>query len=83
MKEDAVISAYDPLANKNMSKIFPDILYSSTPKDAVKGADACLVLTEWPEFSTYSSDLFSLMKNPIIIEGRKILTIDGVEGICW
>jgi UDPglucose 6-dehydrogenase len=83
INEGAIIAAYDPLANNNMSKIFPDITYCSSPEDAVMDAEACLILTEWPEFSTYSKNIFSSMKNPIIIEGRKILKIDGVEGICW
>ena len=55
-------------------------------RDAVKGADACLVLTDWPEFRELSDQDFSGMRERIIIEGRRALNpnrISDFEGICW
>ncbi|MDD1724286.1 MAG: UDP-glucose/GDP-mannose dehydrogenase family protein [Methanospirillum sp.] len=82
LKIGARISAYDPLAIPQMKKVFPEISYHSTAADALRGADACIVMTEWPEFSRLDRE-FDLMAHRIIIEGRKILTCKGVEGICW
>lgn len=76
------ISAYDPLANFSMNRLFPDIDYHESAADALKGADACLVMTEWPEFSLLDKE-FDLMRSRVIIEGRKILKCGGVDGICW
>ena len=78
----AKIAAYDPRANDNMKKLIPDIEYCSRVTDALKDADACIVMTEWPEFSLLDEE-FDLMKNRVIIEGRRILSCRDKEGICW
>jgi UDPglucose 6-dehydrogenase len=86
LDEKAVVCAYDPKAMRNMRKIIPNITYAKTVKDALKGMDACLILTDWGEFKLLSDKDFSLMKNKIIIEGRKTLDkkrVKGFEGICW
>ena len=44
--------------------------------------DGCLVMTEWPEFSQLDKE-FDLMAHRVIIEGRRILTCKGADGICW
>lgn len=80
----AKIRAYDPLAIPNMQKVITDIRYCQSIIDALKGADACFIITDWPEFARLDKE-FDLMRSKIIIEGRRILPgkIDGVEGICW
>lgn len=76
------VVAYDPMAIPNMQKLFPKIGYCSSSADALRGADACLVMTEWPEFSKLDGE-FDLMAHKIILEGRRILSHGGAEGICW
>jgi UDPglucose 6-dehydrogenase len=78
----AHVAAYDPMAIPNMRRIFPSIEYCSSVADALLHAEACLVMTEWPEFAMIDEE-FNLMAHKIIIEGRRILTRPGVEGICW
>ena len=78
--------AYDPKAADNFRKMFPKLSYSGSVRDAVRGADACLVLTEWPEFRELTDQDFSGMKERIIIEGRRALNpnrVSGFEGVCW
>ncbi len=85
-KLGANVYAYDPLANGNMKKIFPDVHYASSASEALKDADACLVLTAWPEFSELTDGDFAAMCDKIIIEGRRILDktqVSSFEGICW
>ncbi|PWR70677.1 UDP-glucose dehydrogenase family protein [Methanospirillum lacunae] len=82
LDEGADVVAYDPMAIASMKIYYPDIQYRNTAGDALDGADACLVLTEWPEFRDIDT-CFDRMKSRVIIEGRKILSIEGVEGICW
>ncbi len=80
------IRAYDPKATSNFKKIFPKINYAVSVREAVRGAEACLVLTDWPEFRELTDQDFSGMKERVIIEGRKALNpnrVAGIEGICW
>jgi UDPglucose 6-dehydrogenase len=82
LQKGAHVSAYDPLANSNMQKVFPDINYCSCASEALTGSDGCLVMTEWQEFSQLDKE-FDMMAHRIIIEGRRILTCKGADGICW
>jgi UDPglucose 6-dehydrogenase len=78
----ASITAYDPMANGHMAKIFPDITYCSSSAAALTDADGALIMTEWPEFRNISEEL-SKMKQQIVIDGRHLVSGPGVEGICW
>jgi len=82
LRRGAQVAAYDPLAEPAMRRVFPDLAYCAGAADALRGADACLVMTEWPEFSALDGE-FDLMKSRVVIEGRRILSCDGKEGICW
>jgi len=85
-KEGASVAAYDPRAMENMKKVFPDVEYAGDAKQALSGADACLIVTDWDEFKELSDEDFALMKGDVIIEGRKTLKPERVkkfEGICW
>jgi len=80
----AKVSAYDPMATENMKRIFPTIEYFGKAKDALEGADACLVMTEWEEFKQLDSE-FEAMKEKIIIDGRRVIKTKNIdyEGLCW
>ena len=66
----------------NMKKVFPSLTYCDNAAHALTGADGCLVMTEWPEFKNLDRE-FDCMTKKVIIEGRRILSCNGVEGICW
>jgi UDPglucose 6-dehydrogenase len=80
----AKVSAYDPMAIENMKRIFPTIEYFGKAKDALEGADACLVMTEWDEFKYLDSE-FEAMKEKTVIDGRRVIKTKNVdyEGLCW
>jgi UDPglucose 6-dehydrogenase len=78
----ACVVAYDPMAAEAMRTLFPTVTYCHSAGDALDGADACLVMTEWSEFGKIDKE-FERMKTRIIIEGRRILSCNGTEGICW
>jgi UDPglucose 6-dehydrogenase len=80
--DGAIVIAYDPMATEAMRTLFPSVTYCHSAGDALDGADACLVMTEWPEFGKIDKE-FERMKTRIIIEGRRILSCNGIEGICW
>lgn len=82
IKRGARVSAYDPKANQSMKRILPEVEYCSNASESLTDADACLVMTEWPEFAHLEKE-FDLMKSRVIIEGRRILSCKDREGICW
>jgi len=82
LEKGARIAAFDPMAQENMRRIFPSIEYPPSAAEALTGAEGCLVMTEWPEFSSLDEE-FSLMAQKVIIEGRRILSCREREGICW
>ena len=72
------------MAIENMKRVFPTIEYSGKAEDALKGADACLVMTEWDEFRQLESE-FENMKEKIVIDGRRVIKAKNIdyEGLCW
>lgn len=86
LERGASVRAYDPEATENVKKIYPNVIYKNDPAAAIEGADACLILTEWDEFRKLEDKDFALMKQRVIIEGRKVLDKNNVrdfEGVCW
>lgn len=77
------VQAHDPQAILNFSRQFPvngQISYYDKAADALKGADALLILTEWNEY--WSPDYYQmleLMKSPVIIDGRNIMDKELME----
>ena len=70
----ARIQAFDPEATVEAKKIFGDrIVYAARNYDALDGASALLVLTEWNEFRRPDFErIKELLKEPIIFDGRNI-----------
>lgn len=70
----ARIQAYDPKALNEARKIFGDgVEYFEDGYDALTGADALLILTEWAEFREPDFDLVKeRLKEPIIFDGRNL-----------
>lgn len=69
----AKISAYDPKAYGEAKIYFKDldIFYAQNKYEALENADCMVLLTEWSEFrSPDFSRIKSLLKNPIIFDGR-------------
>jgi UDPglucose 6-dehydrogenase len=86
LAEGARVAAYDPMAAEHMKKVYPNIEYHKSADDALLGADACIIATEWAEFKKLNGQ-FSKMKNPVVIDGRKMVDPKGknitYEGLCW
>ncbi len=69
----AKVIAYDPEAIENTRKLFPKIEYAHTPYDAVRGASAVVVMTEWDVFRNLDLDrVKSLMADPVIVDCRNV-----------
>ncbi len=74
LKEYAKIRAYDPEAMDNAKKFFrKGVFFAKTAYEALEGADALIILTEWDEFREPDFEkIKQLMKQHIIIDGRNI-----------
>jgi len=70
----AAVRVYDPEAMDEARKTFGDrIAYVKRSYDALEGADALVVVTEWNEFRRPDFErMRSLLKKPVIIDGRNI-----------
>ena len=72
----ASVSAYDPAAMEETRRIYgerADLLLADSPMDALKGADALLIVTEWKVFRSPNFDTVkSLLKTPLIFDGRNL-----------
>jgi UDPglucose 6-dehydrogenase len=74
LKEDAKVRAYDPAAMNETRKLLgSSIEYCSDPYDAVKGADALVLMTEWAEFHLPDfHKMAEIMRGKVIFDGRNI-----------
>ena len=76
LSRGGIVSAYDPIANASMMKLFKNISYFDNVYDAIKGADALVIMTEWNEFR--SLDLHRIkntMKSAFILDTRNIINM--------
>ena len=78
LAKGAKIQAYDPKAVETARGIFGDkIAYCDGAYDALKGADAMLLVTEWQQFRRPDFDkIKTLMKQPVIFDGRNQYEVD-------
>ena len=74
LKEYAEVKAYDPEAMENAKKHFKKgVVFTKTNYEALKGADALIILTEWDEFREPDfGKIKQLMKQHVLIDGRNI-----------
>jgi UDPglucose 6-dehydrogenase len=71
LSEGADVRAWDPVAHPHD---LPGIEIAETVLDAVKDADAAVIVTEWPELATLANEqVRAAMARPLIIDGRNLL----------
>jgi len=78
LQEGAIVNAYDPLAVRNFSKLFPQIGYVT--KEEILNSDAILIVTEWEEFNHLD------YRGKVVIDGRRVDKAREAriyEGVCW
>jgi UDPglucose 6-dehydrogenase len=81
-KAGAEVVAYDPIAEENARRIIPDITYCPRAYDALREADAAILVTEWPEFANLNlRRVKRLMRNPVIVDGRNFLNKKKLKDI--
>ena len=74
------LGAFDPIAEEEARKLMPQLDYASGALDAISDADAVVLVTEWPEFSTLDWKLLAAtMSGNLVIDGRNALDPDAIR----
>ena len=80
LEHKGIVSAYDPIANDEMSKIINDIEYHNDIYEAVKDVDGIVIMTEWNEFRSLDlKRIKSIMRGNIVLDTRNILSMDELS----
>lgn len=73
--QGGVVTVTDPQAIDNAAKTFPELNYVADTSQALAGADAVLLLTEWQEYRDLDPvATASLVAGKVLIDGRNVLT---------
>ncbi len=77
----AKVRAYDPEAMNRAKDVLGDKIYFANDEyDALQGADALMIMTEWPVFRTPDFErISSLLKNKAIFDGRNLYDLKPME----
>ncbi|HPR10759.1 MAG TPA: UDP-glucose/GDP-mannose dehydrogenase family protein [Bacteroidales bacterium] len=83
LNEGAVVRAYDPAAMKEAEKVLgKKIFYAYDPYEAVRGADAMVLMTEWSEFHLPDfRNMGKIMKEKVIFDGRNIYNPEEIRNM--
>ena len=85
IKAGASITAYDPVAMDEGKRIFKDekhLTFTDTQDEALKNADALIIVTEWTEFRSPDFALIkSSLKSPMIFDGRNLYDPKAVRAL--
>ena len=72
LAEGAEVRTWDPVADA--SRLLQGVTFCDNVLDAVTGADAAVIVTEWDELKTLASEeVRSAMHRPLILDGRNLL----------
>jgi UDPglucose 6-dehydrogenase len=72
--EGAEVSAYDPVAAEAARSLLAGVEFCGSAMDALDGADAVVLVTEWPEFAELDwAAAAGCMARPLLIDGRNFL----------
>ena len=72
--EGALVKAYDPMLDAGEHPLFPGVVICEEPLDALSGADAAVLVTEWAEFGRLDlRAAAAAMARPLLIDGRNFV----------
>ncbi|MBA2240518.1 MAG: UDP-glucose/GDP-mannose dehydrogenase family protein [Solirubrobacterales bacterium] len=78
--EGASVVAYDPVAIGPASSLLPGIEMGASAAETLDGADAAVLVTEWPEFADLDwRAVAERMASPLLVDGRNFLDADALR----
>jgi UDPglucose 6-dehydrogenase len=76
----ARVRAYDPVAEEEARKLIRGVEFAGSALEAADGADAIVLVTEWPEFGDLDLQaLAGAMRGDVLIDGRNFLEVEKVR----
>ena len=82
--QGGVVTVTDPQAIDNAARSFPELNYVADASQALAGADAVLLLTEWQEYRDLDPvATASLVAGKVLIDGRNVLTPQVWRSAGW
>ena len=82
--EGAIVTVYDPEANENAHRVYPDLDFADSMADAINDAQVVALLTEWDEFRNADPEVLGqLVANRRIVDGRHALDADRYRAAGW
>src|SRR3954447_5957317 len=78
--EGAHIRVYDPVAMERAAEMVGGATLAESAEDALDGADAAVLVTEWPEFAQldWTGEVKARMAQPLVVDGRTFLDRDAL-----
>ena len=78
--DGAQVRAYDPVAEEEARKLLIGVDFASSALDALEGADAVVIVTEWEEFGNLDwGKAASRMAGKVVIDGRNFIDPEVVR----
>jgi UDPglucose 6-dehydrogenase len=83
LKEGAELVAYDPMAMQNAKQLLDGTVnFAGRPEEALKGADLCILMTEWNQFRNIRpGNYLAHMRRPNILDARRIHNPTEYQGL--
>lgn len=79
LKLGAQVVAFDPSAPREAGRLLPGIALADSALDAVKGADALVVMTDWGVFATYDlTEIAAVMNERVMVDLRNLYDRNAV-----
>ena len=77
--DGARVRAYDPIAENEARKLMVGVEFADSALGALAGADACVIVTEWPEFAELDwAAAADAMNGRVVIDGRNFVDTKAV-----
>jgi UDPglucose 6-dehydrogenase len=78
--DGATVSAYDPVAADEARALMPGVSFAPSALEAAAGADACILVTEWPEFAQLDwAAVKGAMAGELLVDGRNFADREAVR----
>ncbi|MSO42320.1 MAG: UDP-glucose/GDP-mannose dehydrogenase family protein [Solirubrobacterales bacterium] len=78
--EGAEVTAFDPVSGAQAGELLPNVKFSESALDALDGADAAVLVTEWPEFAEIDwVEAAGRMNAAQMVDGRNFLDPDALR----
>jgi UDP-glucose 6-dehydrogenase len=79
--DGARVHAYDPVAAEEARTLMLGVDFADSALAAIDGADAVVLVTEWPEFATLDfAEVAGRMRGKVVVDGRNFFDRASVEG---